>query len=52
MKPPSGLTKSERKQYRKNMTNRYSDVDLSFNKDCSINNVSKLVIVDYYHSFK
>lgn len=51
MKPPSGLTKSERKQYRKDMINNYSSVDPSFNKDCSISKVIILVLVDRYYSF-
>lgn len=51
MKSQTGLTKSERKEYRNKMTNDYSKVDPSFNKDCSINSVSILVIVDYYPSF-
>jgi hypothetical protein len=40
MKPSYGLTKSERKKYRAEMGQKYSNMDLSYNANSSIINVS------------
>lgn len=40
MKPPCGLTKSERKKYRAEICQKYSNVDLSYNANLSIGDVS------------
>lgn len=40
LKPQPGLTKAQRKQYRLKATQQYANIDLSYNPNLSIRDVS------------
>lgn len=49
MKPTYGRTKSERKKARSEAHSQYASVDLSYNKNVNINEVSILLTVKFLY---